>query len=110
AKNSRTVFLEASARIAYRPTQLCSNIRLSIDVVDNLTGNRIVKQPIYGEIAPQNILFRICEDHSGRTSAIDVRLVGTKRRNFERMAAVKHKNDSELRTDTSSPRKSIPAR
>ena len=68
-------------------------------------GNGIVKQPVYREIAPQDILSRIGEDHSGRASAIDVRLVGTKGRNFERMAAVNHKNDPELGTNTFSARK-----
>ena len=59
----------------------------------------IIKQSVDREIPAQHVCPRVGEYNAGRTPAVDISLIGTKRRDFERMPAMDHQHDAKLRAD-----------
>src|ERR1051326_2830393 len=105
--NSELVFFKTRVGIADRANQLCSNVRLSVHVIDNFVCQRIEQQSVDGEIPAKHILLCIRKDNAGRPPPVDIGLIGAERRNLKWMASMNHENDSKLNAYTYGPRKDL---
>src|SRR5579864_4408 len=104
SKNAELILLEAGVRIADCPDQPGLNVCAAVDIIDDFFGHRVIKQTVDREIAPKDVLFRIREDHTGRTASVNISLIRTECCNFKRTAVVNNKNDPKLRPYAFSPR------
>jgi len=107
AQNAELVFFEPRVGIADGANYLGGNVLLASNVVDDFLRCGIVQQPVNREIPPQHILAGVCEDHPGGPAAIHIRFVGSKCRNFVRVAMTDNKHNAELRADGLRPRKDL---
>src|SRR5215472_15863584 len=93
-ENTKLVFFEPRVRIADGTHDLCIDVFLTMDVVDNAAVNRIKKQAIDAEIATQDVLLSIGKNDAGRSPAVDISLIGAESRNLEGMPPVDDQHDA----------------
>ena len=98
AQHAKPVFGEALRRIANRAHQFRGDIRAAADEIDHLLGNRIVKHSVDREIATFGVFLRRGKTHLTWMSAVHIRLIRAKGRNFELKIVLQYDNHAETRT------------
>src|SRR5262245_38434969 len=105
SQNTKLVLFETLAWITNGADDLCFDIVLARNIVDNKIFDGIEKQPVDRKIPPQDVGSGVCKYYTGRAPAIDIGFVGTKGGDFEWVAAMDHQDDTELCPDRLGARK-----
>ena len=80
-------------------------IGLPVNIIDDVSLNRIVEQTIDRKIPPEYIFFRSCEDNAGGPASIDICLIRPESSDFKRNTLMNNQDHAELGSDRFGPRK-----
>ena len=106
-QHSKPILLEPVFRFADRPQHPPVEIVLTADEVDDRAGNRMLEDPVDGEIPSQGIGLRRAETHAARAATVLVCEVRPERRDLDHPTPTRYEHDSETRPDASSARKQL---
>jgi hypothetical protein len=95
AQQAQVVFGEAGGRISDGAQDARGQIGLAAHMVHHLVGDRIIEQPVDGEIAALRILLRGGEDHAGGPTPIGVVDVLAEGRHFKGVVVAGDLDDPE---------------
>ena len=96
AEQAQPVLTEALRRVANGTNALDLKIGLAADPVVQFAGERIVKQAVDGEVAPQGVLSRVGEAHAAGPSPVSVAALGAKGGHLVLVSGLEHHDHAEL--------------